>query len=82
MKKFTDDQGRKLNITGDLAVIPPELEIKFMEITRAKLRDATDNIHYGSLNYVVDARLSDSNDWYFIASNEFIKPILFVSLAA
>ena len=80
MKRFVDDKGRQLNITGDLAVIPPELETKFMEITRAKLRDATDNIHYGSLNYVVDARLSDTTDWYFIATNEFIKPVLFVSI--
>ncbi|OHD53948.1 MAG: hypothetical protein A2Y33_12315 [Spirochaetes bacterium GWF1_51_8] len=80
MKKFKDDQGRTLNITGDLAVIPPELEIKFMEITRAKLRDGSDNVHFGSLEYVVDARLTDVSDWYFIASNEFIKPVLFVSL--
>lgn len=80
MKKFTDDQGRVLNITGDLAIIPPELEVKFMEITNAKLRSSTSNIHYGSLQYVVDARLADSNDWYFVSTNEFIKPILFVSI--
>jgi phage major head subunit gpT-like protein len=80
MKKFKDDKGRTLNITGDVAVIPPELEIKFMEITRARLRDGSDNVHFGSLEYVVDARLTDTSDWYFIASNEFIKPLLFVSL--
>jgi phage major head subunit gpT-like protein len=80
MKKFKDDKGRILNITGDLAIIPPELEVKFMEITRAKLRDGGDNVHYGALEYVVDARLSDPSDWYFVATNEFIKPLLFVSI--
>lgn len=80
MRKFVDDQGRRLNITGDLAIIPPELEFKFMEITGAKFRNNTDNIHYGSLRYIVDARLTEINDWYFVATNEFIKPILFVSI--
>lgn len=80
MKKFTDDQGRILNITGDLAVIPPELEIAFMEITRSRLRASSDNVHFGSIEYVVDARLTDASDWYFMATNEFIRPLLFVSL--
>lgn len=80
MKNFVDEESRKLNITGNLAVIPPGLETKFMEITRAKLRSATDNIYYGALDYVVDGRLSDANDWYLLATNEFIKPLLFVSV--
>jgi len=76
MKKFTDDQGRVLNITGNLAVIPPGLEMKFMEICRSKLRAAGDNMYYGALDYVVDGRLTDANDWYLLATNEFVKPMV------
>lgn len=80
MKKFTDDEGRVLNITGDVALIPPELEEVFMELTKATVIDSTTNVGYGSLKFVVDGRLSDANDWYLFASNEFVKPIVCVNV--
>lgn len=80
MKRFTDESGRRLGIIGNLAIIPPELEIAFLEICGSQLRDGTTNNFVGALEYVVDARLSDTSDWYFVATNEFIKPILFVSV--
>lgn len=76
MKKFTDDKGRVMNVTPNLAVIPAELEIQFQEITRTKLRSSSDNMFYGALDYVVDGRLTDPSDWYLMATLEFIKPIV------
>jgi phage major head subunit gpT-like protein len=78
-RKFVDDRGRKLNIVGSLALIPPDLEVPFQEATRARLRNSSDNMMYGASDYIVDARLTDVNDWYLLAVNEFIKPVIFQS---
>lgn len=79
--QFVDEKGRILEIVLDTAVIPPGLETQFREITGARLRSATDNIYFGSLKYIVEGRLTDPDDWFFHATNEFIKPILFQNMA-
>lgn len=80
MRRFTDEEGRALNIVGSVALIPPELETVFMTITKARTITGTDNIGYGMLKYIVDARLSDVDDWYLFAVDEFIKPIISVQV--
>lgn len=79
MARFPDDHGTPLNIVGSVALIPPELESVFKELTKSQVIEGTTNVNYGSLNVVVDARLTDANDWYLLAGEEFIKPVIVVN---
>ena len=83
MSKFDDDQDEPLNIRGTLIVCPVDLERKFRRIVQSTF-DATASIEgvynpYRDISVVSSPKLSsdDANDWYLLATDEIIKPLVY-----
>lgn len=83
MAKFVDDQGEVMNFRGDLIVCPVGIERKFRRLVQS-LTDPTATAQgtfnpYNGLTVIGDPRLdgTDVNDWYLLATNEIIKPLVY-----
>ena len=82
MMAFTDDQGEVMNVVGDVVICHPGEEIFFMKILKSTT--AVGATGAGEFNFwrdqlkavIVDARLSDDNDWYLCASGYALKPFI------
>lgn len=84
MAKFTDDNGKVLNVKGNMIVCPIELENKFNRLINSQTdplaaAQGTFNPYAGKFTVVGDARLSgtDANDWYLLATNQTVKPLIY-----
>lgn len=83
MMKFVDDNGEPLGITPDTVICPPELEIQFQKILQSSTyitatANGVKNVWAGSLKrVVVDYRLTDANDWYLLAVDYPLKPLIY-----
>lgn len=83
MAKFADDQGEPLNINGSMIVCPKALERQFRRLVQSQF-DASASIQgvynpYSDIQVVASPKLDadDANDWYLLAANEPIKPLVF-----
>lgn len=79
MMKLVGDKGDILNITPDLLVIPPELEVTAKKILEADFdENGATNIAKGLLKkgYLVNRKLTDPNGWYLLDTSKQIKPFL------
>jgi len=85
MRRFKDDRGRPAGVIPTDLVVPPELEWTAREIlnsayypdegtTTAKL--AT-NVMKGILNLIVSPYLTDADNWFVLANNRTVKPIIY-----
>lgn len=81
MLRFTDSEGEPWEFEGDLIVCHPDLEIEFQKIAMSV--GSTGDSHEGITNpwrgrfqVVADPRLTDTNDWYFLATRYPLKPLL------
>ena len=85
LAKFKDDQGEPLNIRGNMIVCPVALENTFRRLVESKADPTasggvdTYNPYSGRFTVVSDPRLDadDANDWYLLATNEVVKPLVF-----
>lgn len=85
MAKFDDDQGEPLNIRGDLIVCPVALENDFRRLVQSTSDPTvsggieTFNPYSGRFTVLGDPRLDadDANDWYLLATNEIVKPLIY-----
>lgn len=72
MRGFMDDTDNLINATGDLLLVPPELEQTAWEITNSdkQVDTANNNANFfkGRYKVVVWDYLSDSNNWFLIDS--------------
>ncbi len=87
MRVFQDDQGRPMNLRGNVIMIPPELEqLMFQAINRASgdnvvspIIPVSDNGVWAASGYqvVVNPYLTDANDWYlFHVGQGAMKPFI------
>lgn len=79
MAKFKDDNGEYLDIKPNMIVCPVALENTFLEVVSPAKAEDTYNPFAGKFTVVADPRLDadDANDWYLLATNEVIKPLIF-----
>ena len=83
MLQFVDDEGEVLEIEGDTVVCPVDLEPTFMKIVKSSTyitasASGVANVWAGIIkNVIVDPRLTDSNDWYLLATGYPLRPFIY-----
>ncbi len=90
MMKFKDDRGKLLGIVPDLLVVPPDLQWTALELLNSvyypELVTAAEgsqklsaNPLKGKLDLVVSPYLTDTNNWYLLATRWVVRPVIFQS---
>jgi phage major head subunit gpT-like protein len=78
MKKFKDDEGRPLNITPNVLLVPPALEdVANVLATNDRLDDGKANPYKGTFTPVVDARLTSDTAWFLLDTTKPVKPFIY-----
>ncbi len=78
MRKFKDDEGRPLNITPNVLLVPPALEhIALAIVNNDRLDDGKANPYKGTAEVVVDARLTSDTAWYLLDTTKPVKPFIY-----
>ncbi|MBI5328859.1 MAG: Mu-like prophage major head subunit gpT family protein [Deltaproteobacteria bacterium] len=78
LRKMKDDEGRPLNITPDILLVPPALEDTARALmTNDRLEDGKPNPYKGSTEVVVDARLTSDTAWFLLDTTKPIKPFIY-----
>jgi len=78
MKKFKDDEGRPLNITPNVLLVPPALEdIANALMTNDRLEDGKPNPYKGTATVVADARLTSDTAWFLLDTTKPVKPFIY-----
>ncbi|WP_293766595.1 Mu-like prophage major head subunit gpT family protein [uncultured Aquitalea sp.] len=78
MKKFKDDEGRPLNITPNVLLVPPALEDTARALlTNDRLDDGKANPYKGTAELVVDARLTSDDAWFLLDTTKPVKPFIY-----
>jgi phage major head subunit gpT-like protein len=78
MMMFKDEEGRPLNITPNVLLVPPALEaIALALINNDRLDDGKANPYKGTAKVVVDARLTSATAWYLLDTTKPVKPFIF-----
>lgn len=77
MKRQVDSNSIPLNITGRYVIVPPELMVTATELITASFdisaqAATTPNVVGRGLTVVVDAALTDVNDWYVAAASNTV----------
>lgn len=78
MRKFKDEEGRPLNITPNVLLVPPALEATAkILLNNPKLEDDTPNPYQGTATLVVDARLTSDTQWFLLDTTRPVKPFIY-----
>lgn len=78
MKKVKDEDGRPLNITPNILLVPPALEdIGRAMLTTDRLEDGKPNPYKGTAELVVDARLTSDTAWFLLDTTKPVKPLVY-----
>lgn len=78
MRKFKDDEGRPINITPNVLLVPPALEnIALALINNDRLDDGKANPYKGTAEVVVDARLTSDTAWFLLDTTKAVKPFVY-----
>ncbi len=78
MRKFKDDEGRPLNITPNVLLVPPALEDTANNLMTAdRLEDGKPNPYKGTATVVVDGRLTSDTAWFLLDTTKPVKPFIY-----
>lgn len=78
MRKFKDDEGRPLNITPNILLVPPALEdVANLLMTTDRLEDGKPNPYKGTAEVVVDGRLSSDTAWFLLDTTKPVRPVIY-----
>jgi phage major head subunit gpT-like protein len=78
MRKFLDEEGRPLNVTPNLLLVPPALEhIALAIVNNDRLDDGKANPYKGTAEVVVDARLTSDTAWFLLDTTKPVKPFIY-----
>lgn len=78
MRKFTDDEGRPLNITPNVLLVPPALEdIANILANNDRLDDGKPNPYKGTVTVVSDSRLTSDTAWFLLDTTKPVKPFIY-----
>lgn len=78
MGKFKDDEGRPLNVTTSVLLVPKALEDDAnLLMTAATFEDGKPNIYRGTAEVVCDARLTSDTAWFLLDTTKPVKPFIY-----
>jgi len=78
MRKFKDAEGRPLNITPNVLLVPPALEdIALALMNSERLEDGKPNPYKGTAEVVCDARLTSDTAWFLLDTTKAVKPFIY-----
>lgn len=78
LKKMKDDEGRPLNITPNVLLVPPALEdTGRILLTTDRLEDGKPNPYKGTAELVSDSRITSDTAWFLLDTTKPIKPFLY-----
>lgn len=78
MKKFADEEGRPLNISPNVLLVPPALgDIARLLMTVDQLEDGKPNPYKGTAEVVEDARLTSDTAWFLLDTSKPVKPFIY-----
>lgn len=82
MRRTKDGAGRPMNLQPDLVIIPPDLEDVFEQLMHTNMialssGSQQSNVLLNAADILVDALLTDTNDWYLLNTSQAMKPLIF-----
>lgn len=78
LRQMKDDDGRPLNITPDVLLVPVALgDIARALMNNDKLSDQEPNPYKGTAEVVEDARLTSDTAWFLLDTTKPVKPFIF-----
>jgi len=78
MKKFKDDEGRPLNITPNILLVPPALEDEANTLmTVERLEDGKANPYKNTAKVVVAPWLTSDDAWFLLDTTKPVKPFIY-----
>lgn len=83
MRKLKDDEGRPLNITPDVLLVPVALgDTARALMNNERLDDGKANPYKGTAEVVEDARLTSDAAWFLLDTTKAIKPFIYQERSA
>lgn len=78
LRKMKDDEGRPLNITPNILLVPPALEDTGRALlTSDRLEDGKPNPYKGTAELVTDARLASDKAWFVLDTTKPVRPFFY-----
>ncbi|HYD01046.1 MAG TPA: Mu-like prophage major head subunit gpT family protein, partial [Phycisphaerales bacterium] len=83
MQNFKDDEGRPMSIMPTHILAPPALEGPFRQLLNSEFFNAgavaapVSNVWKGTADLIITPYLTDAADWYVLALNHPVKPLMF-----
>lgn len=85
MRRFKDGEGRPMNIRATHILAPPELDVPFRQLLNGAFYPTVatgaaaiaPNVFMNSLKLITSAYLTDADDWFLLALDQPVKPIIF-----
>lgn len=78
MGLFKDDEGRPLNVTPTILLVPVALrDVANTLYTADRLEDGKANLYKGMFKPVVSPRLTSSTAWFLLDTTKVIKPFVY-----
>ncbi len=78
LRKFTDEEGRPLNMIPNILLVPPALEDTGRALMMVeRLEDGKPNPYKGTAQMVVDARLTSDTAWFLLDTTKPVKPLIY-----
>lgn len=78
MRKVKDDQGRPLDITPTILLVPPALEDTARALlTVDRLEDGKPNPYKGTAELVVSNRLTSDTAWFLLDTKQPVRPFIY-----
>jgi phage major head subunit gpT-like protein len=78
MRKVLDNEGRPLNISPNILLVPPALEDTGRALMiNDRLNDGMPNPYKGTMEVVCDARLTSDTAWFLLDTSKPVKPFIY-----
>lgn len=78
MMSFKDDEGRPLNTIPNILLVPPALkDTANILATNEKLDDGKPNPYRGTIEVVVNARLTSATAWFLLDTTKPVRPFIY-----
>lgn len=78
LRKVTDNEGRPLNCSPNILLVPPALEDTGNALMiNDRLNDGAPNPYKGTMKVICDARLTSDTAWYLLDTKKPIKPFIY-----
>lgn len=78
MGSFKDDEGRPLNVTPNVLLVPVALrDVANTLYTADRLEDGKANLYKGMFKPVVSPRLTSATAWFLLDTTKVVKPFIY-----